>query len=252
MAAILYALELGYVHLDTAQSYGTEAMCGEALRRSGLSRDEVFLTTKIDSSNCWGGRLISSLRASNDTIGIDAVDLTLIHWPVSPAGRMPMAVYLAELAEAQTAGLTRLIGVSNFTIADLDEAEALIGRGQIITNQVERHLYLQNDALVEACKNRGIAVTCYLPLARGACAGDAVVEAIAKAHAATPHQVALAFSLSEGHVVIPTSGKPAHINENFAAKELMLSTEELSRLRRLDRNQRQIRPAWSSYHDPAR
>ena len=245
IAAILVALETGYRHLDTAQSYDTEAECGEALRRSGLDRDEVFVTTKVTGENCRRGRLIASLEKSRDTIGVEALDLVLIHWPVGPAGRLEMAAYLPELMEAQGHGITRLIGVSNFTIADLDEAEKLIGPGRLATNQFERHVYLQNRKLVAACAHRDIAVTCYLPLARGATAGDPAIEAIARRHDASPHQIALAYSLNQGHVVIPTSGRHDRIRENFAAKDIRLSTDDLAAIRRLDRNDRRIDPVWS-------
>lgn len=247
--AILFALETGYRHLDTAQSYGTERECGEALRRSGLDRDAVFLTTKITAENCRRGRLIDSLRRSGETIGVDAVDLTLIHWPVSPAGKLPMEDYLPELAEAQDLGLTRFIGVSNFTIEHIREAEALLGSDWLATNQIERHPLLRNQKLVDACAAHAIAVTCYLPLARGRCAGVRVIEEVAAAHGATPHQIALAMSLNEGHIVIPTSGHPTRIAENYAAGAITLTPDELARLRTADRNARQINPPWSPAWD---
>lgn len=249
LRAILLALETGYRHLDTAQSYDTERECGEALRRSGLARDEVFVTTKVTGENCRKGRLLASLEKSRDTLGVESIDLTLIHWPVGPVGRFDMAAYLPELVEAQNRGLTRLIGVSNFTIADLDEAERLIGPGRLATNQFERHVYLQNRKLIADCARRGIAVTCYLPLARGRTAGDPVIEAIAKAHGATAHQIALAYSLNQGHIVIPTSGRPERIRENFAASDIRLSAEELARLDGLERNGRQINPVWAPEWD---
>lgn len=247
--AIGFALETGYRHLDTAQSYGTERECGEALRRSGIARDAVFLTTKIAADNCRRGRLIESLKRSAEALSVDAVDLALIHWPVSPAGRLPMAEYLPELAEAQDLGLTRLIGVSNFTIADIREAESMLGTDWLATNQVERHPLLRNQALVDACAAHAIAVTCYLPLARGRCAGIPVIEAIARAHNATAHQVALAFSLCEGHIVIPTSGHPDRIAQNYAARDLVLSPDDLAQIRALDRHYRQINPTWSPAWD---
>lgn len=247
--AILCALETGYRHLDTAQSYGTEAECGEALRRSGLPRGDVFVTTKITGDNCRGGRLIDSLRRSNDAIGLDAVDLTLIHWPVSPSGKLPMDEYLPDLAEAQDLGLTRLIGVSNFTLEHIREAETILGTDWLATNQVERHPLLRNQRLVDACAAHAIAVTCYLPLARGRCAGIPAIETIAAAHDATPHQVALAMSLTEGHIVIPTSAHPARIAENYAAKDIALSPTDLAALRALDRTDRQINPPWSPAWD---
>ena len=249
--ALLFALETGYRHLDTAQSYGTERECGEALRRSGLRRADIFITTKITGENARKGRLAESLKHSNETIGIDAVDLTLIHWPVSPGGRLRMEEYLPELAKAQDSGLTQLIGVSNFTIADLAEAESILGPDCLATNQFERHPLLRNQRLVDTCRARGIAVTCYLPLARGRCAGIPAIEVIARAHGATPHQIALAFSLSEGHIVIPTSGQYDRIAENFAACNIVLSAAELDAIRAIDRNERQINPIWAPAWDEA-
>ncbi len=244
VAAMLFALETGYRHLDTAQSYDTERECGEALRQSGLRRDEVFITTKISGANSARGKLIASLEQSRNTIGIDALDLTLIHWPVGPAGRLDMKGYLPELVEAQQRGLTRLVGVSNFTIADLVAAERLVGPGRIANNQFERHPLLQNDRLVNHCRANGIAVTCYLPLARGACAGNAAIETVAGRHGLTPHQVALAFSLNQGLVVIPTSGKRERIVENFAAGAVRLAADEIAMIAEQDRGERQIKPAW--------
>ncbi len=247
--AILCALETGYRHLDTPQSYDTEVECGEALRRSGLSRNEVFLTTKVTGANCTPGALLPSLRRSLGQLRIDRLDLTLIHWPVGPEGRLDMEIYAEQLAEAQALGLTRLIGVSNFTIVDLERAQTLLGPGRIATNQFERHPFLQNTRLVDYCRHNGIAVTCSLPLARGACAGDPVIEAIAARHGATPHQVALAFSLTDGHIFIPTSGKPARIRENFAATDLRLTPDDLAAIRALDRGERQVDPDWSPAWD---
>lgn len=249
IAALLFALETGYRHLDTAQGYGTEIECGAAVRQSGLRREEVFLTTKIDTSNCRPGKLIPSLRQSLEKLGVDQVDLTLIHWPVDSHGALDKAAYLPDLVEAQALGLTRLIGVSNFTIADLEASKPFLGGASLATNQFERHPYLQNRKLVTYCQDNGIAVTCYLPLARGACAGDPVIEAIAKAHDATPHQIALAFSLAQGHIVIPTSGKADRIAENFGAGAIRLSGDEVAAIEKLDRNGRQINPSWSPRWD---
>jgi 2,5-diketo-D-gluconate reductase B len=179
-AIILLALETGYRHLDTAQSYGTEGECGEALRRSGLKRDAVFLTTKVTGENCQPGKMVASLERSRDNLGVDRIDLTLIHWPVGPSGRFDKSSMFDQLLDAQSRGLTRLIGVSNFTIADLEETKPLLGNVKLATNQFERHPFLQNKRLVRYCEDNGIRVTCYLPLARGACAGDPTIEAIAR------------------------------------------------------------------------
>lgn len=247
--ALLFALETGYRALDTAQSYNTEYECGEALRRSGLKRDEVFLTTKIEGSSSAAGRLIPSLEKSRDALGVDSLDLTLIHWPVGPGGRLDMEGYLPELLEAQARGLTRLIGGSNFTIADLEAAERIAGPGAFDNNQFERHPLLQNKNLVSYCNNNEISVTCYLPLARGACAGVPEIEAIASRHGATVHQIALAFSLNQGLIVIPTSGKHERIAENFGARDIKLTVDEMAAVAGVDRGARQINPSWSPKWD---
>jgi 2,5-diketo-D-gluconate reductase B len=146
-------------------------------------------------------------------------------------------------------GLTRLIGVSNFTIGHMEEAKAILGPGRIATNQFERHPLLRNQKLVDYCTAEDVAVTCYLPLARAACAGVPVIEAIAERHGATPHQIALAMSLNEGHVVIPTSGKHHRIAENWAARLIELTPAEIDSLRTADRNERQVDPVWSPSWD---
>jgi 2,5-diketo-D-gluconate reductase B len=249
IAAMGYALELGYRHLDTAQSYETEAECGEALRRSGLKRSEVFLTTKVSGPNSVAGKLLPSLEQSAANLGVDAIDLTLIHWPVTSTGRLDTRGYLTELAEAQARGLTRLIGVSNFTIADLEEAKSVLGPGVLANHQFERHPFLQNQKLVDYCQSNGISVTCYLPLARGRCSGDPVIEQIATRHGATPHQIALAYSLNQGLIVIPTSSRHERIRENFEAKDIVLSADELAAIAGRDKAERQINPAWGPAWD---
>lgn len=249
IAILLTALETGYRHLDTAQSYGTEGECGAALKRSGLKRNEVFVTTKVTGENCQPGRMVTSLEKSRDNLGVDRIDLTLIHWPVGPSGSFDKSSMFDQLLDAQARGLTRLIGVSNFTIADLEETKPLLGNAKLTTNQFERHLYLQNSKLVDYCKTNDITVTCYLPLARGASAGDPVVEAIATKHGATPHQIALAFSMAQGHVVIPTSGKAERVRENFAARDVRLTADDVAAIAKLDRNGRQINPVWAPKWD---
>lgn len=246
--AILQALEVGYRHLDTAQGYGTEHECGEALRRSGLNRDTVFITTKIDTTNFEAGKVVPSLRKSCETIGVDRLDLTLIHWP-SPNERVPLEVYMEQLAECHALGLSRLVGVSNFTIAHLEASKPIMGEVPIANNQVERHPHLQNQTLVDWCLSNAVSVTCYLPIARGKLRGDPVLERIAERHEASVEQVALAFSMAQGLIVIPTSGQPERIRKNFAAVRLGLTPEEIAEIRTLDRGARQIDPVWAGPWD---
>lgn len=248
ISAILTALETGYRHIDTAQSYDTEYECGEAFRRSGLRRDEVFITTKIDTSNLEAGKLIPSLGGSLTALGLDQVDLALIHWP-SPHDRVPLPVYLEQLAEAQARGLARLIGVSNFTIALLNEAERILGRGSITNNQVEINPHMQNKKLVNHCRDNGIAVTCYIPIAYGTLGSDPVIARIAERRGATAEQVALAFEMAKGLIAIPTSSKVDRIRSNFEATTLKLSPAEIAEIETLDRGHRRINPDWGPAWD---
>ncbi|WP_432254769.1 aldo/keto reductase [Limimaricola sp. AA108-03] len=246
---IRMALEMGYRHLDTAQTYGTETETGAALRESGVARDSVFLTTKIAAEHLAPGRLVSSLAQSCARMGMDRVDLALIHWP-APNDERPLSDYLPQLVEAREAGLTRHIGVSNFPIAYLEQAEEIIGPDQILTNQIECNVMFQNRNLVEFCRSCGILVTCYQPIAHGAVTGAADLKSIAQEVGATEAQVALAWALGKGYAVIPTSSKPSRIAENFLAKNLRLSAEQISRLDAMPQKPRSIDPDWGPEWDP--
>ena len=241
-AALDTAIEIGYRHLDTAQDYGTEANVGAAVRQSGLPRDGFFVTTKVATGNLGAGMVMPSIERSLETSGLDRFDLILIHWP-SPDG-VPPSVYLPQLAEAQERGLTRLIGVSNFTIALLEESIAILGAGALAANQIELHPYLQNKRLAGFCQQNGIAVTCYLPIAKNRIADEPAMIEIASAHGATVAQTALAFEMAKGYVAIPASGHRAHLETNFAAQELALSDAEIARIETLDRGTRYIDPDW--------
>ncbi|WP_245639287.1 aldo/keto reductase [Rubellimicrobium mesophilum] len=243
IAAILSALGAGYRHLDTAQTYDTEREVGEAIRRSGLPRDEVFVTTKVAEHNLGPGQVIPSLERSLAELGLDHVDLALIHWPARAGGPAPEA-YLRQIAEARDRGLAWHIGVSNFTIALIEEACSILGAGAILTNQIELNPWFRNRRLADHCASRGIVVTCYEPLARGKVGADPVLQAIARRHGATPEQVALAWELAQGYAAIPTSRSPERIRQNFAAQELDLSPDELAEVDALDRGIRSIDPDW--------
>ena len=247
IAALECALATGYRHLDTAQSYHTESEVGAAIRNSGLPRDQVWVTTKIDMANYGPGRLIPSLQASIDRLGLTP-DLTLIHWP-APNGELPLAVYLDQIAEAKSLGLTREIGVSNFPIALLTEAVALLGKGQILTNQFELNPLFRNDTLARFCQSAGILVTCYQPMAKGRIGGNAVAAAIAASHGATAEQVALAWELGRGYAAIPTSGRADRIAANYAALRLSLTADDIARLDALDQSARSINPDWGPAWD---
>ena len=241
-------LELGYRLVDTAQIYGNEAEVGQAIADSGVPRSELFITTKIWTDNFARGKLATSLKDSLRKLRIDQVDLTLIHWP-SPGGAVPVPEFMGALAEAKAAGLTRLIGVSNFTVALLKEAIAAVGAENIATNQVELHPYLQNCKLADFAKSQGIHITSYQTLAYGRVLQDPVLQQIAKAHEATTAQVALAWAMQLGYAVIPSSTRRENLESNLAAPKLKLSDDDMARIAALDRGERLtnpggLAPAW--------
>ncbi|MEI2457389.1 2,5-didehydrogluconate reductase DkgB [Lysobacter firmicutimachus] len=234
-------LELGYRHIDTAQIYGNEAEVGQAIADSGVARDTLFLTTKIWTENLSRERLIPSLRDSLAKLRTDRVDLTLIHWP-SPGGAVPVAESLQALAEAQDAGLTGAIGVSNFNIALLREAFDAVGAPRIATNQVELHPYLQNRILAAFAREHGLHLTSYMTLAYGKVLADPVLSEIAARHDATVAQVALAWAMQQGHAVIPSSTRRENLAGNLRAQNLRLSEDDMARIAALDRGERLVDP----------
>ena len=247
ITALLKAIEIGYRHLDTAQSYGTEQTVGEAIKRSGLKRGDFFVTTKVADTRLDKAQFLPSVRASLDTIGIDQVDLLLIHWP-SHRDAVPFEDYMAGLAEARQQGYARLIGVSNYPVALLEKAAGLIGADQLVTNQVEIHPYLQAPKLAAYARKIGLQLTAYQPLAKGEVANDPVLKRIAEKHGVSVAAVALAFLMTEGHIVIPASGSEANLRANFAAGTVSLDAAEMAEIRTLDRGYRRIdpekSPAW--------
>lgn len=246
--AIETALEVGYRHIDTAQSYDTEGECGRALIASELPRDEVFVTTKIGTENLAAGKLIPSLRESLDNLQMDKVNITLIHWP-SPNEEIDLPVYIEQIAEAHALGLTGMIGVSNFTISHLKQAQEILGDLAISNNQIELHPFLQNAKLANYCEANGIAVTCYRPIAEGRVKDDPVITGIAERHGATAAQVSLAYFMQMGRIVIPTSGKAERIAENFGALKLPLTDADMVAMASCDRNERYIAPDWGPNWD---
>ena len=235
-------LELGYRLIDTAQIYGNEAEVGQALAESGVPRDDLFVTTKIWTSNYAKDKLVPSLKDSLAKLRTTHVDLTLIHWP-SPKNAVPVAEFMGALMDAKAQGLTKRIGVSNFNIALMKEAIAAVGAENIATNQVELHPYLQNRTLADFARSQGIHITSYMTLAYGEVLNDPVIRQIAQAHAATQAQVALAWALQLGYAVIPSSTKRANLESNLKAQQLQLGDGEMAQIAALERNGRLVNPA---------
>jgi 2,5-diketo-D-gluconate reductase B len=244
----LWALEAGCRHIDTAQGYQNEDEVGSALKDSGVLRKDIWITTKVAPENYGPGEVMRSSKESLEKLGLDQVDLLLLHWP-SPHNQYPLESYISQFAEVYDAGMAKYIGISNFTIPLLTEALELLGDRRILTNQVEIHVYMQNRPIVDHCRGIGISTTAYCPLARGALIGDPVLTEIGKAHGATDAQIALAFLMAEGHIVIPSSGKKDRIATNFEARRIELGDEEVQRIRSLERGQRLVNGAWTPEWD---
>lgn len=241
-------LDLGYRVIDTAQIYENEEDVGQAIADSGIPRDELFITSKIWIANFAEGQLIPSLRESLRKLKTDYLDLTLIHWP-SPENQVPVAEFMGQLLEAKRLGLTRQIGISNFTVALMKEAIAAVGAEHIATHQIELHPYLQNRTVVDFATRYGIHITSYMTLAYGEVLKDPVIQAIAERNHATPAQVALAWAMQLGYAVIPSSTQRANLQSNLKAVQLTLSEADMAQIAGLERghrltNPKGIAPQW--------
>ena len=235
------AIDLGYRAIDTAQIYGNEAQVGQAIAESGVARDELFITTKIWVDNYSRAKLIPSLQESLKKLRTEQVDLTLIHWP-APGNGVALEKFMTALAEAKAQGLTRQIGISNFNIDLTQQAIAVVGKGEIATNQIELSPYLQNRKLTAFLKAQGIKTTSYMTLAYGKVLQDPVLAEIAAKHQATVAQVALAWALQLGYAVIPSSTKRENLQSNLLALQLKLDADDMARIEALERNGREINP----------
>jgi len=239
--SVTTGLDVGYRHIDTAQIYGNEAEVGKAIAASAVPRDALFVTTKIWIENLQRDKLIPSLKDSLHKLRLEQLDLTLIHWP-SPQDSIPVAEYMAALLDAKAQGLTKAIGVSNFTNAQLRQAIDTVGAAEIATQQVEIHPFLQNRKVIEFARSQGIHITAYMPLAYGKVMADPVIVAIAAKHGVTPAQVALSWSLQQGFAVIPSSTRRANLEANLHFQRITLSQDEMAQMAALERGERLANP----------
>jgi diketogulonate reductase-like aldo/keto reductase len=224
---VAYAIEAGYRLIDTARKYGTEERVGEGIRASGIAREELWVTTKVTELDAREADFLRSAETSLKALQLDYVDLLLVHWPQP---KVPFAETLGALAKAKRSGLTRHIGVSNFTIAMLEEAVHVCPE-PLITNQIEYHAYLPQDRMLAALKRHGMILTAYCPVARGKLLDDPVVGVIAKAHGKTHAQICLRWLIQQPMVAaVPRALEEAHIAENLDVFDFSLSEEEMRRI----------------------
>jgi 2,5-diketo-D-gluconate reductase B len=241
------ALKLGYRHIDTARKYGSERGVGEGMRAAGVPRSEIFLTTKVSHEYLRTDDFARSVDESLRTLGVDYVDLLLVHWP-NP--EIPLEQPIAALAKAKRQGLTRHVGVANFNIALLDEAIRLCPE-PLLTLQAEYHPHLDQARLTEACRRRGLIFTAYCPLGRGRLLRDPVLADIAARKGRTFAQIALRWLIQQDNIVpIPRSSNPGRMAENLDVFDFALTANEMKRIAALKRPDGRIAnpsgrvPAW--------
>jgi diketogulonate reductase-like aldo/keto reductase len=236
LRAVSAALETGYRLIDTAKLYGNEAEVGEAVRRGPVPRDQVFVTTKLWNDDHGRLKARRAFDASLHRLGLDYLDLYLIHWPVA-GKRIETWKALVEIARE---GRCRSIGVSNFTIEHLEE---LAQASDVVpaVNQVELHPFLFQRELIDYCRQHGIQVQAYSPLARANYLEEPALHAVGQAHRRSPAQVMLRWSMQHGLSAIPKSTDPVRIRENASIFDFELSEGEMARLDALSSG---ARTAW--------
>ena len=240
--AVKWAIEAGYRHFDTAQIYENEEFVGEALRGSGVTRKDLFITTKIWNDNQWWDDLIPSLDESLGKLQTDYIDLLLLHFPVTetrgPAWR--------KMEEAFKFGKAKSIGVSNYTVKHLEELQ---GQCEVrpTVNQVELHVFLQQPELAAYCEKNKIAIEAYSPLAHGYGLDDPVLQSIAKRHTKSAAQIMLRWCLQQGWIILPKSVHKDRIADNLKVLDFELDSEDLLKIKGLDKN---YRTCWDPTHVP--
>jgi len=242
------ALKAGYRHIDTAWKYGSEKGVGAGIRASGVPRADIFLVTKVSHEYLRADAFAKSVEESLANLQVDYVDLLHVHWP-SPE-KVPLSETMAALAKAKRDGLARHIGVANFNIALIEEAQHHCPE-PLVTLQAEYHPYLDQRKVLDYCRSKGMIFTAYCPLARGRLFEDPVIGAIAQAHNKTVAQIVLRWITQQGAIApIPRSSNPQRIAQNLEVFNFELSNAEMQRIHALAKPDGRIAnpagraPAW--------
>jgi diketogulonate reductase-like aldo/keto reductase len=231
--AVQWALEAGYRSIDTATVYGNEAGVGKALRRSEIPREELFVTTKVWNRDQRAGRVAEAFATSLAQLGLDYVDLYLVHWPVANHIKETWRI----LESIYESGKVKAIGVSNFMIPHLQE---LLDQARIVpaVNQIEMHPYLQQPDLIDYCRQHGIQVEAWSPIMRGEVTKVPQLKKLARKYGKNPVQVTLRWLLQKEIIVIPKSSKKKRIHDNAKVFDFALSAADMALIDGLDRGTR--------------
>ena len=220
------ALRLGYRHIDTAQMYDNEREVGEGVRASGVKRDQVFVTTKVWTTHFAPHDLERSVKESLFKLRMSEVDLLLLHWPNR---QVPIAETASGLARVKQLGLTKHIGISNFTVALIDAAVAACSE-PLVCDQVEYHPYLDQSKVRAACDQKGMALVAYSPVAKGRVKSDERLAAIGKTYGKTAAQVCLRWLVQQGVVAIPRTSRIERLSENIEIFDFELSSADMAEI----------------------
>jgi 2,5-diketo-D-gluconate reductase A len=234
--AVAHALEAGYRHIDTAQMYGNERGVGEAVRASGLARDEVFVTSKLNNGFHRPDDARPAFDRTLEELGFEHVDLFLIHWPLPTLYDGDFVSTWRTMEEFKADGRARSIGVSNFQVAHLERLAAETETVPAV-NQIEAHPFFHNDDVRAYGAEHGIATEAWAPIAKGKVGDDETIRAVADEVGRTPAQVALRWHIQRGDIVFPKSVTPARIVENFALFDFELDDDQMERVGSLDRGE---------------
>jgi 2,5-diketo-D-gluconate reductase A len=234
--AVQRALEVGYRHIDTAEMYENESGVGEGIRAAGIDRDEVFVTSKLNNGYHEPDRAREAFEATLQALGFDHVDLFLIHWPLPTLYDGDFVSTWRTLEEFKADGRARSIGVSNFQVEHL---ERLARECDVVpaVNQIELHPQLLNSEVADYCREHGIGVEAWSPIAQGEVLDDETIGGIAEDVGRTPAQVVLRWHIQRGHIVFPKSVTPERIEENFAIFDFELDDDQVERIDGLDRGE---------------
>ena len=228
------ALEAGYRHIDTAQNYGNEQGVGKAIADSGIPRDALYVTSKLGDRNHRPDDVRRSFDQTLERLGLDYLDLFLIHWPLPAQYDGDYALTWKAMTELVAQGRLRSAGVSNFQPAHLERIIAATGIAPTV-NQFELHPYFTNEAARAASARHGIAIEAHSPLGHdGKPLADATIARIASAHGKSTAQIILRWHIQHGHIVIPKSARPARMAENLAVFDFELTAEDIASIDALD------------------
>ncbi len=236
------ALNLGYTHIDTAEIYGNQKDIGRAIK--GYPRDKLFITSKVWRDNLHYDDVLSACKNTLNDLGVDYLDLYLIHWPNH---NIPLMGTLDALRKLYNEGKVRAIGVSNFTIRHLQDT-IKITQIPICVNQVEFHPLLYQKDLLNFCENYNIKITAYSPLAKSEVFDNPLLKKIGRKYKKTAGQISLRWLLQKGTIVIPKASSEKHLKENLDVFDFELNKEDVKLIDNLNINKRLVNPVFSEFN----